>query len=226
MPVILPAFTGVLDSRRAPDYKTNDRSFIFLSIGSGVARDVSGTRERIELAAIKLFARHGVNGTSMRDIAREADVSLGGMYTHYPSKEALAWELFSRNWSMLGNELRARARAAKTSLKGQLRAMTAYVFDLHKQDPDLVTFIYFSRHEHLRRVKSSLPNPYMMMRMVIADAIARGEIPHQDVEVSTAMVSGILIQIIDTKALGRIKQDLTRISDSVADRCHQLLLGG
>ncbi|MGH6893592.1 MAG: hypothetical protein ACREEP_15180, partial [Dongiaceae bacterium] len=124
----------------------------------------------------------------------------------------------------LGMELRARARACRNSLKAQLRSMTAYVFDLHKQDPDLVTFIYFSRHEHLRRVKSSLPNPYMMMRMVIADAMTREEIPHQDVEVATAMVSGILIQIIDTKALGRIKQDLSRISDSVADRCYQLLM--
>src|SRR5262245_1074483 len=161
----------------------------------------------------------------MRDIARESDVSLGGMYTHYPSKEALAWELFSRNWAMLGTEVRARARKSRTSLKAQLRAMAAFIFDLHKKDPDLVTFIYFSRHEHLRRVKSSLPNPYMMIRMVIADAMARDEIPHQDVEVATAMVSGVLIQIIDSKALGRIKQDLTRISDSVADRCYQLLKG-
>lgn len=162
----------------------------------------------------------------MRDIAGEADVSLGGMYTHYPSKEALAWELFSRNWAMLGTEVRARARETRTSLRAQLRSMTAYIFDLHKKDPDLVTFIYFSRHEHLRRVKSSLPNPYMMIRLVIADAMARKEIPHQDVEVATAMVSGILIQMIDSKALGRVKQDLTKISDAVADRCYQLLLGG
>jgi AcrR family transcriptional regulator len=161
----------------------------------------------------------------MRDIAGEADVSLGGMYTHYPSKEALAWELFSRNWAMLGKEVRARAHDARASLRNQLRAMTAYIFDLHRQDPDLVTFIYFSRHEHLRKVKSSLPNPYMMIRLVIADAIARGEIPRQDVEVATAMVSGILIQMIDSKALGRIKQDLTKISDTIADRCFQLLLG-
>ncbi len=190
-----------------------------------MARDASGTRDRIEQAAIKLFARKGVSGTSMRDIAREADVSLGGMYTHYPSKEALAWELFSRSFSMLARELRACVRASKKSLRAQLRAMAAYVFDLHKRDPDLVTFIYFSRHEHIRRVKSSLPNPYMIMRMVIADAMARGEIRHQDVDVATAMVSGLLIQLIDSKALGRIKEDLTRLSESVADRCYQLLEG-
>jgi AcrR family transcriptional regulator len=190
-----------------------------------VARGNGGTRERIERAAIKLFARRGVSGTSMRDIAREADVSLGGMYTHYPSKEALAWELFSRNWAMLGLDVRARVRASRNSLRDQLRAMAAYIFDLHKREPDLVTFIYFSRHEHLRRVKSSLPNPYMMIRMAVADAMTREEIPHQDVEVATAMVSGILIQMIDSKALGRIKQDLTRISDMVADRCYRLLKG-
>lgn len=161
----------------------------------------------------------------MRDIQKESGVSLGGIYTHYLKKEDLAWELFSRNWAMLGMEVRTLARSSRNSLKAQFRAIVAYMFELHKKDPDLVTFIYLSRYEHLRRVKSSLPNPYTTIRMVVADAMAREEIPHQDVEVATAMVSGVLIQVIDNKALGRIKQDLTRISDAVADRCYQLLKG-
>ena len=202
----------------------NERSFTCWSSPREM-RDAQATRDRIEQAAIKLFAKHGVSDTSMRDIAGAADVSLGAMYNHYPSKEALAWELFSRSWAMIGKELRSCARASRSSLNAQLRSMTAYVFNLHKEDPDLVTFVYFSRHEHLRRVRSSLPNPYMMMRMVIADAMARDEIPHQNIEVATAMVSGILIQIIDSKALGRIRQDLAGISNSVADRCYQLLKG-
>ena len=194
-------------------------------MGRIVPKDAGGTRERIERAAIKLFATNGVNGTSMRHIKKEAGVSLGGMYTHFTSKEELAWKLFERNWAMLGTEVRARVRKDRNSLRAQLRSMAAFIFELYKKDPDLVTFVYFSRHEHLRKVKSSLPNPYMMIRMSVADAMARDEIPHQDVEVATAMVSGVLIQIIDSKALGRIKQDLTRISDEIADRCYQLLKG-
>ncbi|QTR05940.1 helix-turn-helix transcriptional regulator, partial [Saccharothrix algeriensis] len=41
------------------------------------------TRRRIEIAAVRLFARQGFAATSVRDIAREAGISTGLMYRHY-----------------------------------------------------------------------------------------------------------------------------------------------
>ncbi|MEE9208885.1 MAG: TetR family transcriptional regulator, partial [Kiloniellales bacterium] len=58
-------------------------------------RNGTDTRERIERAALKLFATKGVAATSIRDIAKAAGVSLGAMYNHYPSKDDLGWLLFS-----------------------------------------------------------------------------------------------------------------------------------
>jgi len=125
-----------------------------------------------------VFSKSGINGASIKEIAQAAGVSQGAMYNHYASKEELAWALFSRSWAEIGVELRRRARENKT-LRQQLRAAVRYVFDLYARDPELVTFVYFSRHEHLRRVPASLPNPYMVFRLIIAEAMARGEIPHQ-----------------------------------------------
>jgi len=52
-----------------------------------------GTRGRILLAALGLFAEHGFHGTSIRDIAAEASVQSASLYAHFPSKEAILAEL-------------------------------------------------------------------------------------------------------------------------------------
>ncbi len=52
-------------------------------------RQPRGEQTRIAIldAAMNLFLENGYNGTSMRQIAREADIALGGIYNHFPGKE-------------------------------------------------------------------------------------------------------------------------------------------
>jgi AcrR family transcriptional regulator len=45
------------------------------------------TRTAILDAAMNLFLQGGYNGTSMRQIANEAGIALGGIYNHFPGKE-------------------------------------------------------------------------------------------------------------------------------------------
>jgi AcrR family transcriptional regulator len=47
------------------------------------------TRQAIEEAAYELFLEQGYSATSMRQIAERADLALGGIYNHFPSKEDL-----------------------------------------------------------------------------------------------------------------------------------------
>jgi AcrR family transcriptional regulator len=180
------------------------------------------TKERIERAAISLFCRKGYAGTSIRDIAKAAQVSLGAMYNHYVSKEDLSWSLFSRTWVEMAIALRDRTKSAP-ALRQKLQAMVRYVFAFYDEDPELVTFVYFSRHEHLRRVTKDLPNPYMVLKGVLADSMAKGEIPHRDPEALTSMVAGTMIQMIDSKALGRLKGDLEQLAEGVADGCWRMV---
>ena len=53
------------------------------------------TRERVLSAAVRLFARRGFHGTSVRAIADEADIALGSMYAHFASKEAVLQALMA-----------------------------------------------------------------------------------------------------------------------------------
>jgi TetR/AcrR family transcriptional regulator, transcriptional repressor for nem operon len=51
------------------------------------------THERIVEAAGLLFREHGVDGVGVDAIMREAGLTHGGFYAHFPSKEALAAEV-------------------------------------------------------------------------------------------------------------------------------------
>lgn len=47
------------------------------------------TRLAIEDAAIELFMKQGYHATSMRQIAEQAELALGGIYNHFKSKEEI-----------------------------------------------------------------------------------------------------------------------------------------
>lgn len=54
------------------------------------------TRETIERAAVRVFAKHGFAASSIRHIADEAGLSTGSIYRHHPGKEALFDALLDR----------------------------------------------------------------------------------------------------------------------------------
>lgn len=60
-------------------------------------------------AALTAFAERGYNGCSMRDIAAEADMSVPGLYHHYPSKQ----EMLATLLDIAGEESYERAVLAR-----------------------------------------------------------------------------------------------------------------
>ena len=71
---------------------TNERSFIF-ERKTYVRRNRQArgeqTQKDILQSALELFLNHGYHGTSMRRIAQQAGIALGGIYNHFSSKEDL-----------------------------------------------------------------------------------------------------------------------------------------
>jgi AcrR family transcriptional regulator len=55
------------------------------------------TRQEIVAAAHQLFLKQGFHGTSMRAIAQAADLAVGGIYNHFPNKEAIFAEVLQAN---------------------------------------------------------------------------------------------------------------------------------
>ena len=100
-------------------------------------------REQLLDAAARVFAQHGYADAQMDEIAAAADTSKGGLYFHFPNKEALIAAVIGR----AGDILRRRVS----------RAMTAAGSDpVARADAALATLIEtLSAHRSLARVLAS-----------------------------------------------------------------------
>jgi len=66
------------------------------------------TRERLVEAALQVFAAHGFEGATTREIARRADVALAALPYHFTTKEALWKAAADRIFGQLGEAFRLR----------------------------------------------------------------------------------------------------------------------
>jgi AcrR family transcriptional regulator len=182
------------------------------------------TQEKIEQATLALFAEKGVDRTTIGDIARAAGIAEGTIYRHYPSKEELIWQLFSRNYLRLAGQLDA-LQAARQGLRAKLSAMVGLFCSLYQQDPDMFRFLLLVQHGQLERVTPEMQTPVTVLKAVIEAAIARGEIPRQDAQLATAMVLGIVLQVAVFKVYGRIDRPLDGCAEELTVACWRALGG-
>lgn len=153
------------------------------------------TRERILLAGADLFAVHGYEAVSLRQICEAARVSKGAVYHHFSSKEDLLSAIvvtaleslldhvkMQRPGVTAADRLRAfiigQARLADTQTSGFRVAMSRF--------GSLDAAASRGRIEELRRayVRS--------VRRIFADGVASGEFRSIDVRAATRMVLAIL----------------------------------
>ena len=82
----------------------DERPFIFMPKLSQavIAEKMSG----IECAAKDLFIKQGFHATSMRDISKRANVSLGNLYNYYQTKEAIFESIINRYVTEIDQKLK------------------------------------------------------------------------------------------------------------------------
>lgn len=83
-------------------------------------RDGPGTVARIRSAATTLLAQHGFDAVSIKQIAAHAQVTIGALYHHYPSKESIYADITHRAFierSTLPPELRNSSAPPKVRLQ-------------------------------------------------------------------------------------------------------------
>jgi AcrR family transcriptional regulator len=133
------------------------------------------TKELIARTALALFVEKGIDGATIRDIAAAAGIAEGTLYRHYAGKDALAWELFSKNYTAFALEL-DRIQAGQASLRAKLEAMVGQFCAFFDDDPVLFSYLLLAQHGQLQKVTPEMPNPVEVVRQVLA----RGDGPGRD----------------------------------------------
>ena len=176
----------------------------------------TGAKERVERAALELFAANGVAGVSIGDIAAAAGVSQGALYRHYPSKEDLAWSLFSTAYLRAGAEL-DEIRARHDDFRARLSAMVAHFCALYDSDPALFRFMLIAQHGLLPRIRDGQRTPVEAVADSVAVAIEAGEIKRVEIGSATAIIFGIVLQTALFHIYGRLRGALMDRAGSLTD---------
>jgi AcrR family transcriptional regulator len=105
-------------------------------------READNRRKGILDAARRLFWRQGYAGTSIPQIAREAELAPGTIYLYFPSKEALYVELLTEGYQILHDRLAAEAR--RPAPPGEQAARLLDVFlTFAREYPEYYEIIFF-----------------------------------------------------------------------------------
>ncbi len=176
----------------------------------GVTAPRGTTKARIERAALQLFARHGMDGVSIKQIAAACTISDGAMYRHFKSKDDLARRMFEAIHARL-LELVAGNIRADASLEETVHAVVTAYCELADNDPAQFTYHLTHRNYFLAATGDGGANPSDVMTARISAAMARGEIPAGDPELAAAMALGLVMQPAEYRIFGRIEQPMTEL---------------
>ncbi|MCI2247007.1 TetR/AcrR family transcriptional regulator [Xanthomonas sp. PPL568] len=152
---------------------------------------LAGNRQRILLAARRLVAADGFRGAPVTAVAAEAGVSTGLIYRHFPSKAELFVEVLTAAVEHELTILRAIAAApapAAQRLRDAIasfvrRALAgpglAYAFIAEPVEPEVD-----AERIRCRRLLGDV------FKGILADGVAAGEFPAQDLEAAAACLVG------------------------------------
>ncbi|HKY92271.1 MAG TPA: TetR/AcrR family transcriptional regulator [Nevskiaceae bacterium] len=99
--------------------------------------DLSGSRGAVLTAALHLFARQGYGGTSVRDMAKAADLQPATLYAWFPSKQHVLAELARIGHEEHHRRLRAALLESGSDPAEQLRALVIAHVRMHTDFPML-----------------------------------------------------------------------------------------
>jgi TetR/AcrR family fatty acid metabolism transcriptional regulator len=97
-------------------------------------------RRMILDAAVRVFARQGFHTCRVSDIADEAGVAYGLVYHYFDSKDQILDTLFLERWDILLRAIQ-QVDAEASSAREKLFAITSFIVDSYRHDPDLMKVI-------------------------------------------------------------------------------------
>ena len=186
------------------------------------------TKAAVFNAAERLFALHGFQNVSVRDITAEAGVNLASVNYHFGSKDALLFEIFRRRTSELNRE-RARMLHEAADRHGgtpPVREILEAYFapPLRWAAPDndrriSVQFIIRARSEGTAEMREALQNDVSHLeRFANALIAARPDLPREEVYWRLHFCLGMVHnnRFLEFDRLHHLSGGITREGDTLA----------
>lgn len=171
-------------------------------------REKEQRKEQILAVARALLLEKGLNATSINQIAKRAELSVGAIYFYYQSKEELYAALQMEGLELL-KQMNQEAVEGKSSAEEKLRALALSYLrfsEVHKSYHDIINYFlaspvqYFSPEMKLR-VDSHGASSFTIVIDVIREGIRDGVFKTVDPKRQTIIFWGSLHGLIQLKKL-------------------------
>ena len=166
-------------------------------------------REKVLGAALQLFTQRGFFNTSVPDIARLAESSVGSIYHHFKDKEDVARAVFLGLMQGLQTSL-DNIENTNSTAHDRCRAVMTMLFELTESNRNAMDFMLYAKHREFlpdeRPVCSS--KPFETMRKFVKNGMNDGEIRQMDVMVATSCLFGGAMRLIAARLDGVLAEPL------------------
>src|SRR5215218_7060830 len=157
------------------------------------AEQVAQTRAALIAAGRRLFGENGFRGTSVEDLAREARVTTGALYHHFPTKTALFEAVFEQAHMDMMSASTEAARGAKDGLDELALGFDAFLDGVLQPDVQRILVLDGPAVLGLARY-TELDEQYAYAVIVgsLKEAAGCGAIRIDDPETATRLLLGAL----------------------------------
>lgn len=159
------------------------------------------TKEKIVDTAYQLFCSKGYFETSTNEIAKIAEISIGGLYAHYPDKDTIFMEILDRyNQSFIAalNKLSDEMLIHQFDPRIWLRRLIKDLIVLHQNSKELnkeIQILSFSKPEVAKIRKTQ----HEKIRQIMTHFLSNGKIEFKvdDLEAFSIILMGLLDVIVE-----------------------------
>ena len=188
-----------------------------------ILNEKPGTKRPVIVrAATSLFARRGVDATSMRDIADAAGVREAAIYRYFASKEEMSRAIFVSWYGWYSRQLHeivCSVGSTKEKIDGAARLELSAAME-HTE-----AFTYFCENEarFLRSLPASVPRVRDVLIDLVKQGQARSEVKAGNAGVLADMLSGALCAVALSLVWRRRRGSMDDQLDLIAEACWAMI---
>lgn len=169
-------------------------------------------------SALRLFTTKGYFNTSMQDIRRDANISIGAVYHYFASKEELASALYDTLLEKITADFQAIKDTYDTA-HDQCKAIMKHLFELTESNPAQMAFMLYAKHSEFIPTVTPIcsSKPFAMMREMVQEGIDNREIVPLDLTIVSNCLFGGMFRLINLRLDNTIPGPLPQQLEAVWD---------
>jgi AcrR family transcriptional regulator len=185
-------------------------------------------KEIIMQTALNLFAKKGFYNTTIADIAKEMQMSVGNMYNYFPSKESLAKELLIYTSKIFGEEIK-KINEMDISVKEKIKKIVELYFKMAVEKPELVDYfmrVYLSNKEIFANGCEGMlcVSAFVTEIMIFfEEGVRKKELKNQDFFAAFGLFMGYIGGLAFLNKEGILSKPLSEYIESVSENIYNAL---